>query len=214
MCVHVCRTCHGKPAKLPGILLEMAKEEEGCRSAPPPPGREGRRLAPSASWRGADPPSASRRGAGQAPQTGGPPSASRRGAVRRGRRSGPLTGGPLRQLALSRGHLRRFAIGLDARARPRRSCPRGLRRGGHPRRLAPLKSYKYGGIPPLQNAFEHLEASPRKRPGTAANKSRATRGLAESLTCASLNRPHVLGRKSLASVGVLSSAIGPSCARP
>ncbi|MQM12646.1 hypothetical protein Taro_045567 [Colocasia esculenta] len=71
MCVHVCRTCHDKPAKLPKILLEMTKDGEGHRSVPPPgapvgPLRqlEGRRSGPPDRRA---PPSTSRRGAGQVP---------------------------------------------------------------------------------------------------------------------------------------------------
>ncbi|MQL98487.1 hypothetical protein Taro_031196 [Colocasia esculenta] len=108
----------------------MAKEEEGRRLAPSA-SQEGRRLAPSASKEGR------RWGAGQAPLTGGPPFRQQEGPpVRPPDWRPPPPASPLAW------HLRRFAIGLDARALPRRSCPRGLRRGGYPRRHAPHKPYK------------------------------------------------------------------------
>ncbi|MQL84466.1 hypothetical protein Taro_016979 [Colocasia esculenta] len=125
MCVHVCRTCHDKPAKLPEILLEMARQ--GGALVCPPPGREGRRSGPLQQGGGG-------RRLGP-PPAGGPP------AVRRGRRLGPLTGGPPpppSRVGTSAGSpsASTLALCLDARA------AEDLRRGGYPRRCAPLKSYK------------------------------------------------------------------------
>ncbi|MQL95011.1 hypothetical protein Taro_027677 [Colocasia esculenta] len=89
------------------------------------------------------------------------------------------------------------------------------RQGGAPVRPPPgREGRRHYAQKETPQAYPHCKRAKKDRSGTTANKSHATQGLAESLTCASLNRPHVLGRKSLASVGVLSSAIGSSRARP